>query len=46
MAKNESKKAPGSQKPPVPPEKIGKHKSPEIDSLQPTPERKAKTGEK
>jgi hypothetical protein len=46
MAKSESKKVSGQQKPAVPPTKIGRHKTAEIDSLQPTPERKAKTGEK
>lgn len=46
MPKEELKKQPGKPKPPVPPQSIGKHKSMEMDSLQPTPERIAKTGKK
>jgi len=47
MQENESNKATGEQnQPPPPPEKIGEHKCAEVDALQPTPERKAKTGEK
>jgi hypothetical protein len=46
MPNEESKKVSGEQNVPVPPQKIGRHKCAEVDSLQPTPERKAKTGEK
>jgi hypothetical protein len=46
MPKEEIKKQPGRPKPPVPPQSIGKHKSMEMDSLQPTPERTAKTGKR
>jgi hypothetical protein len=45
MPTQESNQVTGEQKPPVPPHKIGQHKSAEVDALQPTPERKAKTGE-
>jgi hypothetical protein len=46
MPNEESKKAAEEPKPAVPPQNIGEHKCAEVDSLQPTPERKAKTGEK
>jgi hypothetical protein len=46
MPKEEMKKLPGKQTPPVSPQSIGKHKSMEVDSVAPTPERKAKTGKK
>ena len=46
MEEEEVKIQPGKPKPPVPPQSIGKHKSMEMDSLQPTPERAAKTGKK
>jgi hypothetical protein len=46
MPSEESNETAGKQNPPVPPNEIGKHKSPEVDALQLTPERKAKTGEK
>ncbi len=46
MPKEEMKKQPEKATPPVSPQTIGKHKSMEEDSLQPTPERMAKTGKK
>jgi len=46
MPKEEAKKQPEKARPPIAPQSIGKRKSLEIDSLQPTPERKAKTGAK
>jgi hypothetical protein len=46
MPKEEIRKQPGKAKPPIPRESIGKHKSKQIDSLHPTPERSAKTGKK
>ncbi len=46
MAKKESKKVIGEKNSSVPPKRSNSHKTAEIDSLQPTPERKAKTGEK
>ncbi len=46
MPKEEMQKLPGKQKPPISPQSIGKHKSAELDSVEPTPERKAKTGKK
>jgi hypothetical protein len=46
MPDDESKKTAGEQQPAVPPDKVGEHKCAEVDALQPTPERKAKTGEK
>jgi hypothetical protein len=46
MPNDEPKKAPVELNPPIPPQKIGEHKSAEVDALKPTAERKAKTGEK
>ena len=46
MPNKESKKGLVEPNPPLLPERIGEHKPPEIDALKPTPERKAKTGEK
>ena len=46
MPKEEMKKRPSIQRPPVSPQSIGKHKSAELDTVEPTPERKAKTGKK
>ena len=46
MPKEEMKKLTGKQRPPVSAQSIGKHKSGELDSVEPTPERKAKTGKK
>ena len=46
MPDDESKKAAGEEQPAVLPDKVGEHKCAEADALQPTPERKAKTGEK
>jgi hypothetical protein len=46
MPKEELKKLPDKRKPPTSAETIGKHKSMEMDSLEPTPDRKAKTGKK
>jgi hypothetical protein len=46
VRKEELKKQPGKQNLPVSPQSIGKHKSAELDSVEPTLERKAKTGKK
>lgn len=46
MPNLEAQKVPVEQKPAVPPQEIGEHKCAEVDALPPTPERKAKTGEK
>jgi hypothetical protein len=46
MSSEESKKEQVELNPPLPPQRIGEHKSAEVDALKPTPERKAKTGEK
>jgi hypothetical protein len=46
MQNKESQKVTGEQKPALPPQEIGEHKCAEVDALPPTPERKAKTGEK
>ena len=46
MPNEEFKKLPGKPKPPVSPKSIGEHKSMELDSVAPTPERKSKTGKR
>jgi hypothetical protein len=46
MTNEEEKKPPDQQKPALPMEKVRQHKCAESDSLQPTPERQAKTGGK
>jgi hypothetical protein len=47
VMKNETvEKQTGVVKPPVAPESVGEHKCGDVDTLPPTPERKAKTGDK
>lgn len=46
MQEEEVDEQTGEARPPILPQAIGEHKCGDIDSLQPTPERKAKTGAK